>query len=798
MEEFLNIDWYPPLEDMIDDVFIHEERLKNESAMYRIMQGVFTDPFTDFESDDDDDRDKDDGSSSDNDSDGVRVAGKESKRPPLTVKKWEWVPGLEKPPFQFPRLSVLTKEEHAICLKVLKQFSGSEKPQMNQQNRSELEQYMKLLPVIRKEQEEFLALAKANWNGSEIKVIGKEYINARWKSKFLNARKLPRYYVAGGNIAFKEKKKIVAELEATLLEKGQLPRAFIPVCNKRNYLSTELHKLYALYPVFTNLDNSNETSQKLTVSQDPNCEKLATSNGVDVVISSGGLNCLATNFGPHYTSSWILPIVVKGSEEGNIIYIDKPLPPTSMTIPQRNSWIYKYILRSQILHPKHHTSVNFSKQGTEEEVTDHSLFGDIYSDDLLKLEDENSDIYSAGPKSDMFQTSENTAMENKAVIKNEQAMGGPSSHEMEDEFDLFTSKELSQQYTSGDFCVEEKDHSAISIAQSMKLDSINDNDDKENEMNVESVQHDAPDTETHTQNWTKTNISATASPPVGNNVTYKIFSLCPPENCDIDSSKTMVEKYKILVRAKIDGVERMNKNLLHPIMLVPKLEHQVSLGAEAVTAEEALKQWTMLTYRPNTSLVRVRISAKSSDIIQVERRTIGSINNEMKRLYGLNGEDSLVILHNVVHELKKLKPGNYLLRHTPSNGAFATIYQEAEFSAKNVFDLHSVYSQNYAQIIPKPSWPPIDTMVVTPAFAFSERMPATYYPSKHVSISASNYPRGRGKGRARGRGRGGLPGRGRTLQSAAIERSTGINHVDTKRGKQKKFNVQHETPVEQS
>lgn len=40
------------------------------------------------------------------------------------------------------------------------------------------------------------------------------------------------------------------------------------------------------------------------------------------------------------------------------------------------------------------------------------------------------------------------------------------------------------------------------------------------------------------------------------------------------------------------------------VMLLPKLEHQVSLGAEAVTAEEALKQWMALTYRPDASLVR--------------------------------------------------------------------------------------------------------------------------------------------------------------------------------------------------
>lgn len=43
------------------------------------------------------------------------------------------------------------------------------------------------------------------------------------------------------------------------------------------------------------------------------------------------------------------------------------------------------------------------------------------------------------------------------------------------------------------------------------------------------------------------------------------------------------------------------------LLLTPKLEHQVDFGAEAVTLEEALKQWISLIFRPNTSLARGKL-----------------------------------------------------------------------------------------------------------------------------------------------------------------------------------------------
>lgn len=48
----------------------------------------------------------------------------------------------------------------------------------------------------------------------------------------------------------------------------------------------------------------------------------------------------------------------------------------------------------------------------------------------------------------------------------------------------------------------------------------------------------------------------------------------------------------------------LSNNKCQPLILSPKMEHQLEFGAEAVTLEESLHQWASLKFRPNTSLAR--------------------------------------------------------------------------------------------------------------------------------------------------------------------------------------------------
>lgn len=83
---------------------------------------------------------------------------------------------------------------------------------------------------------------------------------------------------------------------------------------------------------------------RFPVSDDIYCENFATKTKVDFVVSSSGLKCLL-NIDSCYLNSWIIPIVVKSHNGKSVVYIDKRIPPNIATILQKNTWVYKYILR---------------------------------------------------------------------------------------------------------------------------------------------------------------------------------------------------------------------------------------------------------------------------------------------------------------------------------------------------------------------------------------------------------------------------------------------------------------------
>lgn len=215
-----------------------------------------------------------------------------------------------------------------------------------------------------------------------------------------------------------------------------------------------------------------------------------------------------------------------------------------------------------------------------------------------------------------------------------------------------------------------------------------------------------------------------------NCISYKLFRIGSSSTEQNELMKNTIKDYKILVRTKEDGYEKLTKTTIQKLLLVPKLEHQLALGAEAVTLEEALKQWISLVFRPATCLARIRISAQSSEVIQVEKRTTVSINNEIKRLYNVKAEDSLNVLYNVIQTLSNVNPGRYIIRHTLRNGAFATVYKESDNTGKNVLDLHAIFGHSQYHTIPNPPWPMLDKVVTTPMHKCFQRMPLMFYAPK--------------------------------------------------------------------
>lgn len=138
---------HPALEDMIDPVFIRDERMERESAMYKIMNDCFTDPFEDIECEYADVNVqlierylREEGELPMENKDQQKVKNEDN----FDMKEEEksYVPGIRKLSFYFPRKSHLDKAQQAMCLRVLLRSHNAERKSINEEERTELQTYM--------------------------------------------------------------------------------------------------------------------------------------------------------------------------------------------------------------------------------------------------------------------------------------------------------------------------------------------------------------------------------------------------------------------------------------------------------------------------------------------------------------------------------------------------------------------------------------------------------------------------------------------------------------------------------
>lgn len=143
---------HPALEDIIDNVFIKDERMESESAMYRLMNDNFTNPFEDINNEYADVNvelikkylyeDGEVSTTTEDEDSQVKEEVKHGDNSSMQKQEKPYVPGIRKLPFYFPRRSHLDKAQQIMCLRVLLKLSSNEKTGMNETERKEFEEYM--------------------------------------------------------------------------------------------------------------------------------------------------------------------------------------------------------------------------------------------------------------------------------------------------------------------------------------------------------------------------------------------------------------------------------------------------------------------------------------------------------------------------------------------------------------------------------------------------------------------------------------------------------------------------------
>lgn len=126
----------------MDNVFITDERMQRESLMYKVINDCVDDPLEDIESEYAEvNVDLIKQFCNDIDMDAIDERGETIKKKDFTQEEQNYIPGIRKLPFNFPKRSCLSKQEQAMCLRVLLKLSGKE-PTLTDVQRSEMEAYM--------------------------------------------------------------------------------------------------------------------------------------------------------------------------------------------------------------------------------------------------------------------------------------------------------------------------------------------------------------------------------------------------------------------------------------------------------------------------------------------------------------------------------------------------------------------------------------------------------------------------------------------------------------------------------
>uniref|UniRef100_A0A8C5GNY0 Little elongation complex subunit 2 C-terminal domain-containing protein n=1 Tax=Gouania willdenowi TaxID=441366 RepID=A0A8C5GNY0_GOUWI len=202
--------------------------------------------------------------------------------------------------------------------------------------------------------------------------------------------------------------------------------------------------------------------------------------------------------------------------------------------------------------------------------------------------------------------------------------------------------------------------------------------------------------------------------PVEGNLLYKLYSL---------------QDLLLMVRSSISLTHTRNPV---PVHVWPKLEYQLSYGAETLTSSEACQLWTETSLHSSTVSYIAHINAHTSKVALLRKLPDDWKPNPS---CGFKASKSLNILHHLLKKLSGLEEGQYLISHKAGE-PFVTLFKAAKGAAtRRAFNLQQVHGS-----IPQPPtsgsvpWIPVDPAVVLPFHRTHGRVPCTFPPKNFIKV----------------------------------------------------------------
>ena len=125
---------------------------------------------------------------------------------------------------------------------------------------------------------------------------------------------------------------------------------------------------------------------------------------------------------------------------------------------------------------------------------------------------------------------------------------------------------------------------------------------------------------------------------------------------------------EVVVRCRLGGVARQPPH--QTVQPSIKLEHQPGLGAELVTASQAVREWTAAVVRPGSTTARVRLTA--GKMTMVEELQLGGLAEQCRRL----DADPARQLSNLLHLFRS----HPLSTHNDVNDVHELIVEKQRFT----------------------------------------------------------------------------------------------------------------------
>ncbi|XP_063228156.1 little elongation complex subunit 2-like [Bacillus rossius redtenbacheri] len=224
--------------------------------------------------------------------------------------------------------------------------------------------------------------------------------------------------------------------------------------------------------------------------------------------------------------------------------------------------------------------------------------------------------------------------------------------------------------------------------------------------------------------------SSLQEPSVDSCIAYSMWQLCLQENEKEDLKERILKKkiqnkhLRILVRCKVDGVKTVEGES-QKMCIVPKMEHKVEFGAERLSSSEIIRSWVTLFFRPGVNLARVRIDAKTSEVLMFEETNLKELMEYASFSKFPVQSTVLGTLYTVLTAIDGYKPGTYLMSHR--RDSFFNFLQ-ADMNGRH--DLKTVYRVNCNEVSAsrQSQYLPVDPSVLMPRNVICGRIPGTFTP----------------------------------------------------------------------